>query len=112
MTDANILADLPASSTDAVPTQFHEQIFRYGERLHERTTPEQRARLQGCLTASPDLQRQLLRAFAGSEFVARTCTSDPTLLLSLLDSGEFERLYTASGYAAELSVGPRPAALS
>ncbi len=103
MTDANILADLPVSSTDAVPAQFHEQIFRYGERLHERTTPEQRARLQGCLTKSHDLQRQLLRAFAGSEFVARTCTSDPTLLLSLLDSGEFERLYTASGYAAELS---------
>jgi len=50
----------------------------------------------------PALLPELCRVWACSDFIARHCVRDPTLLLGLLDSGDLHRAYAADTLAARV----------
>jgi glutamate-ammonia-ligase adenylyltransferase len=47
----------------------------------------------GSLDMNESQQRQLLRVWAGSDFVAKTCLQKPALLFELFQSGDLDRVY-------------------
>lgn len=85
-----------------LPDALHESVKRTWQPL-EQALAEQQGELIAGLNqqkiASTRFSHELTRAVAGSEYVAKTCALQPTILLELVTSGDLFKPLPAKGYA-------------
>lgn len=75
----------------ALPELFHTSVIRFWEQLEFNRNQRQLPALESCLGEAVDPELffdQLVRAFACSEFIAKTCAIHPHYLVELVESGE------------------------
>lgn len=74
---------------DLVPVALHESIRRFAQQFadvlkqHQLNVPT-----SVDLISAENFSNQITRAFAGSEFIAKTCVQHPQVLMELIASGE------------------------
>ncbi len=89
-TEINILSFLVRTGSELVPEPLHPAVIRFWEQFENNRQAQQLPTLASILAARVDLnlfESQLARAFAASEFVAKTCAIHPAFLIELVQSG-------------------------
>ncbi len=76
-------------SFDGIPPILRMRLTRYWQDFQAAS----REQHSGPLDINDSQQRQLLRVWAGSNFVANTCVQKPALLFDLTQSGDLDRAY-------------------
>ncbi len=80
-----------------VPLALHSDVFRYWEQFEQKREAQALPKLSSVLIEACPLEafnNQLVRAFAASEFIAKTCAISPALLVNLVRDGALFRAST------------------
>lgn len=84
-----------------LPNALHDSSRRFWQQFEEAITQHQYThpkRLLGDWISAEEFSRQLTRAFASSEYLAKICVQQPPLLLDLIASGELFSPLRERGY--------------
>jgi glutamate-ammonia-ligase adenylyltransferase len=73
---------------EGIPDTLRERLMQYWQDFQAAAREQ-----AGSLDINESQLRQLLRVWAGSDFVAKTCLQKPALLFDLIESGDLNRVY-------------------
>ncbi len=88
--DVDVTAFIAKDSGVLVPSLLHSGVIRFWEQFEVARTAQQLPTLASVLLRHIDIEvfeLQLARAFAASEFLAKTCALNPRFLMELVQSG-------------------------
>lgn len=90
--------------TSHVPdhANFHTILEQYIQQWRERASEEQQAELESILNEE-SLEKQLAKAWLGSEFIFQCCRNHPDLLLGMLRDSDFQESWPKESFTEKLN---------